>query len=840
MGGAHRPTEIARVRRPSFGRLLRHYRRSLGLTQEELAERAGLSVRAISNLEREVEHSPRTDTVQLLVAALALTTEERVAFEAAARAFAHAARAVQVEQAVPPPIPWLTLHLTPTSNLPVQPTPFIGREQEVAAVSGMLRRNDIRLLTLTGPGGVGKTRLALQVAGELLDAFADAIFFVSLASVGAPEHVASAIATALQVEEMAGRPLAERLAEVLRPKELLLLLDNFEHLLAATPLVAELLTSCSRLKILVTSRAPLHLAAEHQYAVPPLAMPDVQRLPELASVAEYDAVALFMERAAAVKPALALTEENARAVAEICCRLDGLPLAIELAAARIKLFPPHALLQRLSGRLKLLTGGATDRPARQQTLRATLDWSYSLLSVEEQSLFSRLSVFAGGCSFEAAEAVCNPQGDLDLLEGMASLVDKSLLGQRGEDEEPRFAMLETVREYAAEKLEERGEGETIRAAHAGYFLHIAEEAEPELIRPNQRTWLSRLDSELENVRAALRWFLEGGAVEQELRLADALFWFWYAHGYWSEGRRWLEEGLARGDGLVPRARARALYRLGSLTTSQGDHERATPLLEEALGLFWEMGDRTGSAGVLNDLGNIALWRGEYERATALYEQSLRLWRELGNQIVSALALANLGGVAAQLGDLVTARNRFEEALAIHRAAGSTESIAHALGNLGWVALREGHLAEAEALLQETLALGREVGAKQHIALALWYLGKHARQQGQHGQARERLREGLLVARELGERYLTLGLLGEIAMLSVAGGETERAARLKGAEVALRARLGVPLARWDQAEGEEALAHIRAILGEKGFTRASEQGRAMSLEEAVACALGERT
>jgi predicted ATPase len=450
-------------------------------------------------------------------------------------------RLIQVvrEADVPEEVAPFSLPEARISPLPLQPTPFIGRQREVEEIKALLGREEVRLLTLTGPGGTGKTRLALQAAERAMGLFSDGVVFVSLASLTDPGLVPFTIAGILKVKERSGQPILETLIEHLRAKRLLLVLDNFEHLLPAAEVVSHLLAVCPELTILVTSRAVLHLAAEHEYPVLPLALPDPRHLPELGALSQYDAVTLFVQRAQTVTPSFAVANENAPAVAEICQRLDGLPLAIELAATRIKLFPPQALLQRLSSRLKLLTGGATDRPTRQQTLRNTLDWSYSLLSEEEQALFARLAVFAGGCSFEAAEAVCNPEGELDLLAGMASLVDRSLIRQEGE-EEPRFSMLETIREYAHEKLDERGEGHTIRAAHAGYFLQLAEEAEPELTGPKQGAWLSRLDEELDNLRGALRWFLERGEVEEELRLAAALFCYWRPRGFWSEGGRWLE------------------------------------------------------------------------------------------------------------------------------------------------------------------------------------------------------------------------------------------------------------------------------------------------------------
>jgi tetratricopeptide (TPR) repeat protein len=439
---------------------------------------------------------------------------------------------------------------------------------------------------------------------------------------------------------------------------------------------------------------------------------------------------------------------------------------------------------------------------------------------------------------EAAEAVCNGEGDLDLFEGIASLVDQSLLRQEGE-EFPRFSMLETVREYATEKLQERGEVEETQAAHAAHFLQVAEEAEPEVTGPKQGDWLAQLDEEVDNLRGALGCFRDRGAMEKELRLAAALFWYWRPRGYWSEGRRWLEEGLAEGDRVVPGVRAKALWALGYIASLQGDSERATPLLDEALGLYRGLEDRRGSARALESLGMVALWQGLYERATALYEEGLRLSRDLGDWRESAWTLFTLGIVAWYQGDLVKAKERYEEALAISRAVGDAYTTAFTLTLWSHIALHEGNVAEAELLYEESLALAQEAGLKRVVAYALRGLGRVAQRQGQLERARERMRESLLLAREQGERYLILYQLGDMAGVAVSTREAERAARLKGAEMALRERLGVPLPPVYQAEGEETLAKARALLGEEAFTRAWELGWVMSLEEAAAYALGER-
>lgn len=694
--------------------------------------------------------------------------------------------------------PLNTLEARP-NNLPRQATTLVGRVRELGKVVELLRRPNVRLLTLTGPGGTGKTRLSLQVGADLLDEFEHGVYFVSLSALTDPALVSSTIAQALVVTESGGDSLLECLKDHLREKQLLLLLDNFEQLQPAAPLLPELLAEAPRLKILVTSRAILRLYGEHDYEVPPLDLPDLKRLSPPARLVQYEAVKLFVERASAARTDFALTNENGPAVAEICHRLDGLPLAIELAAARVRLLPPQAMLPRLQSRLKLLTGGARDLPARQQTLRGAIDWSYSVLEPGEQHLFARLSVFVGGCTLEPAVAVCDSAGDadVDLLDGLGTLVDNSLLRQlEDSDGEPRFMMLETMREYAQERLAVYGELGEVRRRHAQHFLKLAEHAEPWLRGAQQADHLERLEREHDNLRAALSWALEMREAEFGLRLAAALSRFWEIHGHLSEGRRWFEDLLRLGGDVPSSTQAKALNGAGWLACLQGDYARGITLLRSSLDLRRESGNKWGIAITLNNLGAALLLQDNTAHVRELFEESLALGHELGDG----------AGVAASL------------------------------GNLGMVALREGKYSQALSLLEQSLKMRREQGSMFSTAISLKNLGLAAREGGDYARAVTLLEESLALRTELGDKLGIAYCLEQLAGVAVAQGQAERAARLLGSADTLREVIGTPLPPADRADHERHLRTVRVVLDPATFAAAWEQGTGMDAERALAYAL----
>ena len=732
--------------------------------------------------------------------------------------------------------PLKSLKVATQNNLPIQLTSFIGREKEIAEIKQSI--NEHRLVTLTGAGGSGKTRLSLQVASELLEQFQDGVFFVALAPITNPGLVSSTVAQSLGITEAAGKSIIEGLKDFLQSKSLLLVLDNFEQVISAAPLVAELLMACSQLKVLVTSREGLRVRGEHEYFVPPLEIPNLAQLPSLETLTQYTAVALFIQRAQAVKQDFRLTNETAPTVAEICYRLDGLPLAIELAAARIKLLPPKAMLARLERRLEFLTSSARDLPARQRTLRDAIAWSYDLLNEDEQKLFQRVSVFVGGCTFDAIEAVAEGHSThvLDLL---GSLLDKSLLREM-EDRigEPRFIMLELLREFGLEQLLTSREGETIRLRHANFFLGLAEQAEVKLESAEQVEWINRMEEEHDNLRAALEWSKGAeGAGEICLRLAGTLGLFWEARGYFSEGRERLSAilstDIARGKTA---ARAKLLARAAELAYRQSDYAATVEFAEESLAIGREVGDKPGTASVLIKLANAATEAGDYATASGYLEEALTIWQELGDKHGIARALISLGWAALRPGDYQLANARLEQALAISRELEDTRSIAFELSGLGEVALRQGDYARATQLLEESLELRRQLGNKWGVGVSLGTLGWVAIYEGDWKRAIARLGESLYVRQEIGDKGGSAWCLERLAEVAMAQGKPERAVRLLSAASALRISIGSVIDPVDQPEYKNRRSALRAELGEEQFAIVWDEGRSMTLEQAITYAL----
>ncbi|HMA33334.1 MAG TPA: tetratricopeptide repeat protein [Chloroflexia bacterium] len=736
-------------------------------------------------------------------------------------------------------------------NLPVQPARLIGREREMAALTTLLRRPAVRLVTLTGAGGTGKTRLAVQVALELLPAFADGVYYIALAPIRDPTLVASTVAEALGLTEAAGQAIGERLRDHLAGKQLLLVLDNFEQILAATPLLVDLLAGAPQLKILVTSRTVLAVAGEQDFAIAGLAVPASDTLPPTI-LPTIPAVALFIERARTANADFMLTAENAAAVVALCGRLDGLPLALELAAARSNILSPPELLARLGGAeprsLQLLTGGSGALPARQQTLRAAIAWSYDLLEPAEQLLFRRLAVFVGGWTLKAAEAVAGGQGPDRLLPPLpgtpqplilllAALLDKSLLRQSdGDDGVTRFWMLETIREYALERLTASGEEEALRRAHTAYYLALAEAADLEWTGGAQDVWMARLEQEHNNLRATLHWVDDHGDMETALLLTGALWRFWWTRGYLSEGRRWLEDTLARSAGMPATLRAKVLDGAGLLARDQGDLAQSLAWIEQSLALYREIPDVEGVANALDNLGWTRLFQGDELAAAQAGEESLALYRARHNQYGIASALHLLGWIAMSRQDHTQAAAAFTESLALARQLNNRRTVASILNSLGEVARLQEDYGPAALLYRESLALNQEMGSKRGVAMALHNLGYSAHHQGDLPQAAAYFMESLQLFRDLGNKRGIAECLAGLAGLAGAAGQTDRAGRLFGAAEALLQAIGAPLQPADLAEFERNVARAREGGDAATWQAAWAAGRALSVEAAIAYAI----
>ena len=714
-----------------------------------------------------------------------------------------------------------------------------------------LLRDEVRLLTLVGPPGIGKTRLSIAVAARLSAHFRDGMSFVALDTVNDAQLVIATIGRSLGLKPNA-KPAKEAVAGYLRDKQFLLVLDNFEQVLDAGPEVLQLLSACPDLKALVTSREPLHAYGECRFQVPPLELPDRQRLPDLDVLAGLASVVLFTQRAQARKPDWVLTPANAGTIAAICLRLDGLPLAIELAAARIEDLSPEQILAGLGDRLRLLKGDLRYLPPRQQTLRGAIDWSYHLLTIGERTLFRRLGVFVGGCTLAATEAVCNANQDLpfEVEAGVSALASKSLMyRETGVEGEPRWRMLESIREYARERLEASGKATEIHRLHAEYCVALAEAAKGQLMGPEQRQWLERLEQEHDNFRVALAWSTNPSrhAPELGLRLTIALGRFWNIHGYLSEGRRWYRVALElpapspRGD-ESPNAqreteaytalRIKALVNSGALAIYQGDYETARAYHQEALLLSQQLGNKTFEASCLVNLGNSAVHAGEYVQARGFHEQALALHQELEDRPGVAVTLVNMGWAAKCVGDYVAARGFLRECLALRRELGDKYGMAMALGYLGEVAIEEQDYASAQSLLEESLSLRRELGDERGIAFCLIGFANLARAQGKYQEARNLYQEGLTLYRKVGEKEVIAYALQGRAELYACLGQVGPAVRLWSAAEMLCQSLGTPIFPSYRSRYEQALAGARRELGEETFQQAWAEGKAMNFEQAI--------
>jgi predicted ATPase/transcriptional regulator with XRE-family HTH domain len=804
-------TGVAHTDQPfPFGKVLREYRQAAGLTQEALAEMSGVSIRGIQDLERGGSR-PQKGTIQRLADALKLSAEALAEFTLVTptprkRTTADRGPAVGAARyAIPQPL-----------------TSLIGRDHDAAAVVDMLCTPHVRLLTLTGPGGIGKTRLALHVVHDPRLSYAEGVVFVDLSAATAPHLVPSAIGQALGLGDLSGRPLLEQLVSYLREKRMLLLLDNFEQVLEAAPVIAQLLVNCPQLQVLTTSRAALRVRGEHVFPVPPLALPPSAEA-GVEGLSRYPAVALFTQCAQTSQAGFRLTDETAPVVAEICARLDGLPLAIELAAARANVLSPSVLLQRLEQRLDLLVAGPRDLPERQQTLRGTLVWSCEQLSSETTALFSTLSVFVGGWSLEAAEKVCavgSPEENhakegeesivrdvpvLGIHAGLEELVNHSLVIRETVTESQgiqgrasiRFRMLETIREYGLERLEASGRADAVRRRHALYYLDLALAAEPELTGPRQVLWFERLKNAHANIRAALDWSVDNDVI-LGLRLAGALWRFWNTHSHLSEGRWRLERLLEAPGSAAPealQARAKALYGAGVLANEQADYPRVITLGEEVLRLSRSLGDNKGVASALNILALSARIMGDIPRATALHEESLVLARMLDDPNGMARAMSNLGVVATDQGKYALAAQRYEEALSIYRAMEDEQGIAILIVNLAEVLRFQEAYDRAAILYRESLRMHHKGGNQVGVLACL---------------------EGLA------------------ALLRVTG-DPERAATLLGAADVLRTKVGAGLHSGDKTDYDRNLAALHAELAPSVMAAAWAGGSRMSVEQAVAYA-----
>ncbi len=774
----------------SFAQVLKQRRKALDLTQQALAVQVGCARVTIQRIEQGTLR-PSHHIAQRLAAILAIPAYEH-------EHFTRLARGVPM-----PDVPRL---------LPIPQTPLIGRDEVVWAIQKHLLQSEVRLLTLTGPPGIGKTRLALQAAAEVLDTFANSVFFVALAAITNPMLVCATIIETLSLSDM-GEPPLERLKAYLRDKQMLLVLDNFEQVLPAAPQIAELLMVCPRLKILATSRAPLRIRSERQFPVSPLSVPDLAHVLDMETTAKASAVTLFVERAQAVKADFTLTETNARTVAAICTRLDGLPLAIELISARIKLLPPAALLERLSGRLLLQSDGLRDLEPRHRTLNAAIEWSYQLLNEEEQVLFRRLGVFVGGWTLEAAAAICTENISMNILDGLASLLDKNLIKEdTRSDHEPRLMMLETIREYALEQLASSGEREALQRQHAQYFATWAENPDPKFEGMKEGVWWDLLEADHANLRAALAWGRTDTDAEIGLRLALALPTFWRARGHLSEARAWFADIVTHPQLENPPTRnlhflqARAIAWLGGLCVFLGDLDSAQPLHEKALEMFRELEEPVFLADSFNDYGMYWEIRGDYERAGIFLQESLVIAHKIGKLSFIRWSLFFLSTLAYSQGDGRQAQALAEESLGMMRDGDDIWGISSVLAILAMIALDKGDYERAGAPLRESLSRMRDIDERWQAVHTLEVFARLAAVQAQHSP-----------------EALPLLL---------------RSARIFGAAESLRETYSSPVLPFQRRSYDQGLTALRAQLDEGRRAAVWEEGRKLSLAQSIAYALDE--
>ncbi len=727
-------------------------------------------------------------------------------------------------------------------RLPVARTPLIGRERELEAVQQLLRDPAVRMVTLTGAGGSGKTRLGLELCRESAGLFDAGVFFVALGSISDPAMVPAAIAESVGIRETGGRPFLDLLKDYLRegePSPVLLFLDNMEHILAAAAFVVELIEASRSLKVLATSRAPLRVYGEYEFPVPPLALPDRHQMDSLPALAENPSITLFAQRAQAVKPDFQLTAHNAPVVAQICSRVDGLPLAIELAAARVKMLPLSGILARLESRLQLLTAGARDLPERQQTLRNTIDWSYGLLTEAEQKLLRRLSVYWGGCTLEGAEAVGNTKDDLgvDIFELVSSLVDKSLIQQRQQNnDEPRFRMLETIREYAIERLQHSGEEAATKRAHAAYCLVLAEEGNPELNESERVAWLARCDMEHDDFRAALDFLFQTRELDWACRFCIALFRFWDMREHSAEGRARLEQILALAGSAYPRERAKICLFLGAFTTAQGDFPEARHFLEQSRTIYEDLEEPSGIAISLNALAIMARDCGDYVAAQGNFEKSLAYWRKINDRLATARCLHNLGNVSKIRGDYARARMALRDAMHIFEELGDNSGTAWALNQQGDVAKEQGDLPGARTLYERALRAFRSAGDRWGQARSLADMGSIACELGDQSAGYANYRQSLEIFTSLEHRRGIARVLEGLACLALAKGDARRALTVTAAASHLRQLVSAPLPPADQSRLDQKLLDGWRQLGELEGKQAWQEGYAMTMDNAIRYAL----